>query len=110
MILGGLSGRLDQTIHTIHALTKLHGERELGTWVVGRESVACILGTVSRPIPQRVATDIHQGRHTIEMPLEHFGETCAVLPIGEEAKVTTKGLRWDFGPGLCTLSLAAAQC
>ena len=49
VIMGGLSGRLDQTIHTLHAITRLRlGEnaRE-GTWVVGRESIACVLGPVS---------------------------------------------------------------
>lgn len=47
MIVGGLSGRLDQTIHTIHALTQLLDERGNTTWVVGRESLACVLGPVS---------------------------------------------------------------
>lgn len=48
VILGGLSGRLDQTLHTIHAITRLATDQKerTGTWVVGRESIACVLGAV----------------------------------------------------------------
>lgn len=46
VILGGLSGRLDQTVHTLHALMQLERNRTR-TWAVGRESVACVLGKVS---------------------------------------------------------------
>lgn len=42
---GGLSGRLDQTVHTMHALTLLGETREY-TWAVGAESVACVLTKV----------------------------------------------------------------
>lgn len=46
VISGGLSGRLDQTVHTIHALMQLAVVRER-TWAVGAESIACVLGKVS---------------------------------------------------------------
>lgn len=46
VISGGLSGRLDQTIHTMHALMQLSEVRER-TWAVGSESLACVLGKVS---------------------------------------------------------------
>ncbi len=46
VIIGGLTGRLDQTIHTIHALTELLDARGNTTWAVGAESLACVLGPV----------------------------------------------------------------
>ena len=33
--------------------------------------------------------------------LDWFGPTCGVLPIGQEAKVTTNGLEWELGPTAC---------
>lgn len=46
VISGGLSGRLDQTVHTIHALLQLASTRERA-WAVGADSIACVLGKVS---------------------------------------------------------------
>lgn len=49
VIVGGLSGRLDQTIHTLHALIQLvekDGREQV--WAIGKESAACILPKVSR--------------------------------------------------------------
>ena len=43
---GGLSGRLDQTAHTLHALYKLRKEREWA-WIVSEESLTCVLDAVS---------------------------------------------------------------
>lgn len=34
--------------------------------------------------------------------LDWFGITCGVLPIGQEARVTTTGLEWNLGPTACT--------
>ena len=45
VISGGLSGRLDQTVHTIHALMQLARVRRR-TWAVGADSIACVLGKV----------------------------------------------------------------
>lgn len=115
VIMGGLSGRLDQTIHTLHAITRLRlGEnaRE-GTWVVGRESIACVLGPVRLSL--RILdcdSDIRiaeQGTHHLDIPLDDFGTTCAVLPVGEEARVTTKGLRWNLTKESCAF-LHSHQC
>lgn len=46
IIVGGLSGRLDQTVHTMHALTVLGATRKC-TWAVGKDSAACVLMEVS---------------------------------------------------------------
>ena len=45
VIYGGLSGRLDQTAHTLHTLYKLRKERQW-TWVVSEESLTCVLEAV----------------------------------------------------------------
>lgn len=42
-----------------------------------------------------------QGKHDLTISLEHFGDTCGILPVGERAYVQTKGLKWDLGPGSC---------
>lgn len=46
VIFGGLSGRFDQTAHTIHTLFTLRKAREW-TWVVSEESLTCLLEAVS---------------------------------------------------------------
>lgn len=43
-----------------------------------------------------------KGTHQLNVSKAWFGDTCAVLPVGQEAKVTTKGLQWDLGPESCT--------
>ena len=45
VIYGGLTGRLDQTAHTIHVLFKLSRKRQR-TWVVSEDSVTCLLQEV----------------------------------------------------------------
>ncbi|KAK4054938.1 thiamine pyrophosphokinase [Microbotryomycetes sp. JL201] len=82
IIVGGLSGRLDQTIHTLHALMQLEQDRAM-TWAIGEESIACVLG---------------KGDHELTISPERFGKTCGILPVGQEAYVTTTGLEWDLGP------------
>ncbi|GAA5834870.1 hypothetical protein JCM11251_002047 [Rhodosporidiobolus azoricus] len=85
IIIGGLSGRLDQTIHTLHAVWLLaEQEKRERVWVVGRESAAMVLG---------------KGKHRLTIDLSTFGKTCGVLPLGSsEAFVTTTGLEWNLGP------------
>lgn len=47
VIIGGLSGRLDQTIHTLHALTLLaEKEGRDRIWTIGKESAALLLTKV----------------------------------------------------------------
>lgn len=34
----------------------------------------------------------------IEVDHERYGQTCGVLPLGvQESRVSTSGLKWDFG-------------
>jgi len=81
ILLGGLTGRLDQTAHTIHALhTFRHDRKE--TWVVSDQSVACL---------------IDKGRHSFEIDFDWLGPTCGLLPFGtDSAHITTAGLEWDL--------------
>ncbi|GAA5946994.1 hypothetical protein JCM3765_002108 [Sporobolomyces pararoseus] len=85
VIVGGLSGRLDQTIHTLHALIQLvEKEGRQQVWAIGKESAACILP---------------KGKHHLKIDLASFGKTCGILPLGtSQAFVTTSGLEWDLGP------------
>ncbi|GAA5997407.1 thiamine diphosphokinase [Rhodotorula paludigena] len=85
VIVGGLSGRLDQTIHTLHALTLLaEKEGRERVWAIGRESAAVLLA---------------KGKHHLKIDLAAFGKTCGILPLGaSEAYVTTTGLEWNLGP------------
>lgn len=106
-ILGGLSGRLDQTIHTLHALTQLSSDparvqsapQGARVWALSAESLACVLPP---------------GKHLLRAPVQpendgagedathfFFGRTCGVLPVGAEARVATKGLSWNLGPSDC---------
>ncbi|GAA5859657.1 hypothetical protein JCM8547_006180 [Rhodosporidiobolus lusitaniae] len=85
VVIGGLSGRLDQTIHTLHALWLLaEKEKRERVWVVGKESAAVVLG---------------KGKHYLRIDPSTFGKTCGILPLGHsEAFVTTTGLEWNLGP------------
>ncbi|GAA6063629.1 hypothetical protein JCM10212_000130 [Sporobolomyces blumeae] len=85
VVVGGLSGRLDQTIHTLHALTQLQAkEGRDQVWAIGKESAACILP---------------KGTHNLQIDLDRFGKTCGILPLGSsQAFVETTGLEWDLGP------------
>ncbi|KWU46815.1 putative KEX1 protein [Rhodotorula sp. JG-1b] len=85
VLIGGLSGRLDQTIHTLHAMTLLaEKEQRDRVWAIGKESAALLLT---------------EGSHQLHVDLALFGKTCGILPVGvSEAHVTTKGLEWNLGP------------
>ncbi|MBW0494607.1 hypothetical protein O181_034322 [Austropuccinia psidii MF-1] len=99
IIHGGLTGRLDQTIHTLHTLLMLQSDPPASvegykfpkprgeTWVVDTDarSMACAL----RP----------QVKHCLSVPKSRKQEclTCGILPIGVAAAVvTTRGLRWNL--------------
>ncbi|PWN38709.1 hypothetical protein IE81DRAFT_327215 [Ceraceosorus guamensis] len=111
VIFGGLSGRLDQTLHTIHTLWLLapgvsngrgvedpdaaesdDPERRRGgrlkkrkrTFVVSENSVAWVLP---------------QGEHELHLSPTILGKTCGMLPIGAGpvgVRIETEGLEWDL--------------
>ncbi|KAG6836822.1 hypothetical protein H0H93_002668 [Arthromyces matolae] len=82
VILGGLSGRLDQTIHTLSYLHKLRKTRER-VFAVTDDNVGWVLD---------------EGEHIIEINHNLLGETCGLLPVGIDSTIlTTSGLRWNLG-------------
>ncbi|KAF9048716.1 thiamine pyrophosphokinase [Panaeolus papilionaceus] len=81
VLLGGLSGRLDQTIHTLSYLHKLRKSRK---WVyaVTEDNVGWVLDS---------------GEHEIKIDHNILGQTCGLLPVGIGSTVlSTTGLRWNL--------------
>ncbi|KAI0072535.1 thiamine pyrophosphokinase [Panus rudis PR-1116 ss-1] len=81
IILGGLSGRLDQTIHTLSYLHKLRHVRQR-VFAVNDENIGWVLVG---------------GEHHININHKLFGPTCGLLPVGiDHTILTTRGLRWNL--------------
>jgi len=81
LILGGLAGRLDQTVHTLSAVHKLRKVRER-VFVISDENVAWVLD---------------EGEHHIHIDHKAFGQTCGLLPLGiDHTTLTTQGLEWNL--------------
>ncbi|KAJ3802798.1 thiamine pyrophosphokinase [Lentinula aff. detonsa] len=81
IILGGLAGRLDQTIHTISYLHKLRKVRER-VYAITDDNVCWVLDS---------------GEHEIEIDHTILGMTCGLLPVGIESTIlSTSGLRWNL--------------
>lgn len=82
LLVGGLSGRIDQTVHTISLLHKLRATRS-ESYVLSGESLAWVLDA---------------GSHIIDVDHATMGQTCGILPVGvDRAMVVTKGLKWNLG-------------
>ncbi|KAF8896359.1 thiamine pyrophosphokinase Thi80 [Infundibulicybe gibba] len=81
ILLGGLSGRLDQTIHTLSYLHKLRKTRER-VFTVTDDNLGWVLTT---------------GKHEIHIDHHLMGKTCGLLPVGvAETQLTTSGLKWNL--------------
>ncbi|ETW83088.1 hypothetical protein HETIRDRAFT_163496 [Heterobasidion irregulare TC 32-1] len=81
ILLGGLSGRLDQTIHTLSYLHKLR-KSSRRVFAVTDENVGWVLD---------------EGEHYISIPHSALGPTCGLLPVGVDSTVlSTSGLRWNL--------------
>jgi len=81
VLLGGLSGRLDQTVHTLSYLHKLRKTRKR-VFVITDDNVAWLLD---------------EGEHDISINHAILGQTCGILPVGIDCSViTTRGLRWNL--------------
>jgi len=81
VLLGGLSGRLD---HTVHVLAFLHKLRQSGRriFAITDDNVGWVLD---------------EGKHRISIDHSILGPTCGLLPVGVDSTVlTTTGLRWDL--------------
>ncbi|KXN91733.1 Thiamin pyrophosphokinase 1 [Leucoagaricus sp. SymC.cos] len=81
IILGGLAGRLDQTIHTLSYLHKLRKSRRR-VFAVTDDNVGWVLDS---------------GEHHIHIDHSLLGQTCGLLPVGiDETILSTSGLRWNL--------------
>ncbi|KAJ7274463.1 thiamine pyrophosphokinase [Mycena haematopus] len=81
VLLGGLSGRLDQTIHTLSYLHKLRKTRKR-VFAVTDDNVGWVLDA---------------GEHTIHIDHSILGPTCGLLPVGITSTVLSMtGLRWNL--------------
>jgi len=81
IILGGLSGRLDQTIHTLAYLHKLRKIRPK-TYAVTDDNVGWVLDS---------------GDHCIELEETFVGPACGLLPVGVSSTIlSTSGLVWNL--------------
>jgi len=81
ILLGGLSGRLDHTIHTLSYLHKLRKTRRR-IFAVSDDNTAWVLD---------------EGEHTIRIDHKILGPTCSLLPVGIDSTVlSTTGLRWNL--------------
>ncbi|KAG0700718.1 thiamine pyrophosphokinase [Suillus ampliporus] len=80
-IIRGLSGRLDQTVHTLSYLHKLRKTRKR-VYTVTDDNVGWVLD---------------EGEHLIRIDHDVLGQTCELLPVGIGSTVlTTTGLRWNL--------------
>ncbi|KDQ55872.1 hypothetical protein JAAARDRAFT_331949 [Jaapia argillacea MUCL 33604] len=81
ILLGGLSGRLDQTVHTLSLLHKLRKTRRF-LFAVTDDNVGWVLD---------------EGEHIITIDHSILGPTCGLLPVGIDSTIlSTKGLRWNL--------------
>ncbi|KZT43762.1 Thiamin pyrophosphokinase [Sistotremastrum suecicum HHB10207 ss-3] len=81
VLLGGLSGRLDQTVHTLSYLHKLRKTRPR-TFVVTDDNVGWVLDS---------------GEHIIRIDNSVMASNCGLLPVGVQSTVlSTTGLRWNL--------------
>jgi len=81
VLLGGLSGRLDQTISTLSYLHKLRKSRTR-VFAVTDDNVGWVLDA---------------GDHTIHIDHTILGPTCGLLPVGIDSTIlSTSGLRWNL--------------
>ncbi|KAH9838419.1 thiamine pyrophosphokinase [Rhodofomes roseus] len=112
ILIGGLSGRLDQTVHTLSLLHKLRKGR-MRIFAVTDDNLAWVLDEVRSitlalkpPFPASTSASMpnthstippSQGTHHITVNHAVFGPTCGLLPVGVDSTVlTTTGLRWNL--------------
>jgi len=81
ILLGGLSGRLDHTVHTLSYVHKLRKTRRQ-TFAVSDDNIGWVLD---------------EGEHFINIDHSILGPTCSLLPVGVASTVlSTSGLRWNL--------------
>ncbi|EIW73187.1 hypothetical protein TREMEDRAFT_25042 [Tremella mesenterica DSM 1558] len=94
ILMGGLSGRIDQSVHTMFLLHKMRKTRP-ETFVISGESLAWTLD---------------EGSHLVEIDHTIMGQTCGLLPVGvEESYIKTEGLKWDLGKSSFSTSISTSN-
>ncbi|GMS93894.1 hypothetical protein PENTCL1PPCAC_16069, partial [Pristionchus entomophagus] len=87
LVLGGLSGRMDRTLATLHSLVLAqsiasHTSLPSPIFVLDGDDMMCVL---------------RQGSHHIQLDNTHLTGVCGIAPICQtETLVTTRGFRWDL--------------
>ncbi|GMS92782.1 hypothetical protein PENTCL1PPCAC_30589, partial [Pristionchus entomophagus] len=87
LVLGGLSGRMDRTLATLHSLvlaqsiaSRAHPSAPI--FVLDGDDLVCVL---------------RQGLHHFHLNASHLTGVCGIAPIVQtETIVTTRGFRWDL--------------
>jgi len=106
VIFGGLTGRLDQTLHTLHVLWQLAPgvpvddiistgdntteenkdgrlRKRTHTLVLSDTCATCLLGP---------------GKHMLQHNRSILGKSCGILPLGvSSARIQSEGLEWNLG-------------
>ncbi|KAN0084061.1 thiamine pyrophosphokinase [Tylopilus felleus] len=81
LILGGFSGRLDQTIHLLSHIHKIRQMRSR-VYVITDDNIGWVLDG---------------GHHRISIDHDVLGPTCGLLPVGIDSTVlSTSGLQWNL--------------
>ncbi|KAF9046932.1 thiamine pyrophosphokinase [Hymenopellis radicata] len=82
ILLGGLAGRLDQTIHSLSYLHKLRKDKTKRVFAVTDDNLGWVLDS---------------GEHSIKVDHSSWGKTCGLLPVGvDQTILSTKGLEWNL--------------
>ena len=109
VVLGALSGRIDQTFQNINALFVPAVSHGRPIFLVDAESLAFALppvrpttrGGAGRPRganPARGRGSGRQGTHTVRLCRGLDGPSIGLIPVGEPClAVSTAGLQWDMG-------------
>ena len=87
VVLGSLSGRLDQAFATLQPLLKAQYQ---SAGLVCNEQMILVA-------PEGVAFVLKPGRNRIHTPLVGKGlaKYVGIIPLGTTARITTEGLEWD---------------
>ncbi|GMS87210.1 hypothetical protein PENTCL1PPCAC_9385, partial [Pristionchus entomophagus] len=87
LVLGGLSGRLDHTLATLHSLvqaqTVASGSSSASLiYVLDGDNLVCVLS---------------KGSHRFALDRAHLTDVCGIVPLCQsETRVTTRGFRWNL--------------